>query len=99
MFLGSRKTVTRNGRPRFGGHEAVSTAAILRVPAVFTIWKAFAIDRRVNGTGQAQKLAGRSLEKGEPSLRVDRCHVLTIQEYTPNAVLKLTSGVRHLHRH
>jgi hypothetical protein len=94
--------VTRNGRPRRGygkGYEANSTAAILRLGAFFTIWKAFIIDRRVNGTGQAQKLACSCLEKGEPSLRVDSCHVLTIQEYTSNAVLKLTSGLRHLHCH
>jgi hypothetical protein len=57
---------------------AVSTAAILRVDAIITIWTAVGIVRRLDGTGQAQKLAGSCLENGEPGLRVGRCHLLTI---------------------
>ncbi len=57
---------------------ALSTAAILREEAITTSCTALAIVRRLDGTGQAQKLAGSCLENGEPGLRVGRCHLLTI---------------------
>jgi hypothetical protein len=43
-------TVSRDGR-QSKVCDAPSTAAILRVPAIFTICNAVAIDRRLNGTG------------------------------------------------
>jgi hypothetical protein len=58
--------------------RAVSTAAFLVQVAKTTICKAVDIVRRLDGTGQAQKLAGSCLENGEPGLRVGRCHLLTI---------------------
>ncbi len=58
--------------------SALSTAAIRVIPARMTIWIAIDIVRRLDGTGQAQNLAGSCLENGEPGLRVDRCHLLTI---------------------
>jgi len=57
---------------------APSTAATRRKHANTIIWNALDIVRRLDGTGQAQKLAGSCLENGEPGLRVDRCHLLTI---------------------
>jgi hypothetical protein len=69
-------TIPKN--PERRNWNAISTAAILRRPARRTICNAVEIVRRLDGTGQAQKLAGSCLENGEPGLRVDRCHLLTI---------------------
>jgi hypothetical protein len=69
-------TGARSTEPRI---SAPSTAAC-NPPhrAITTICNAVDIVRRLDGTGQAQKLAGSCLENGEPGLRVDRCHLLTI---------------------
>jgi hypothetical protein len=57
-------TSTSNGRIN-RECNAHSTAAILQLPAFLTIWRAV--------------VTGRKLETCELSLRVDRCHLLTIQ--------------------
>jgi hypothetical protein len=60
-------------------YNAYSTAAILHPHAWLTICSAAIIARKLDGTGQAQKLASSCLEKSERSLRVDRRQLLTIQ--------------------
>jgi hypothetical protein len=78
---------------------AILTAAVRRPVAIITRWTAVDIVRRLDGTGQPQKLAGSCLENGEPGLRVGRCHLFTNHLYSSNAVVKLTSGLRRLHHH